>query len=203
MEGQKFWWKCSCNAQHFRYCTPKNIDKPEKLLCQYCHHAEAEWRLSNKAAVPQCEVLAMQCIKAAAVDNEVACQVRLQFWCGCLDFVHLPTMTVFQVDGSSHFDGVHTSSIQDQLVVDIRCCKEAWQQGMRLVRIHYECSNMQQVIQAGIEMQAASFVMLTGHYSNVEVIHKGQHQPYVDWVAGQLLAATQRPRTQHGCILYM
>lgn len=203
MEGQQFWFKCSCGQEHYRYCTPKNIDKQTKLLCQYCDHTLEGWRESKKAAVPACEVQAMQCMKAAGLDKVVGCQVRLRFWQGCLDFVHLPTMTVFQIDGTSHFEGVHASSTQDQLVVDIKCCKQAWKHGMRLVRIHHTCRDMPQVIRAGLELQARSFVMLTVHYNNVEVINKGQQQPYVDWVARRLSPAKRYTHTQLHCTVYM
>jgi hypothetical protein len=185
------------------YCTPKNIDGYDKLWCQYCDYEAEEWRVLKKVVVPYCEIEAMECIKEAQLDMAVACQVRLPFWKGCLDFVHLPTKTVFQVDGSSHFKGVRTSSTQQQLVVDIRCCKQAWQHGMRLVRIHHGCRDILPVIEAGVKLQATSFVMLTCRYNNVTVKHNKKKQAYVDWVADQLSAATKHPRTQHGCIVFM
>jgi hypothetical protein len=89
------------------------------------------------------------------------------------------------------------------LVVDKRCCKEAWQHGIRLVRIHHSCFNMQHVITTAIELQAASFVMSTSHYSNVTVINKGQQQSYIDWVGGQLSTATKHTHKKLGCVMYL
>lgn len=203
MEQHKFYWQCSCRRAHYRWCTPNNIRQASDLLCLYCHGNSASWRKVPRFRVVECELDIARCVKALGLDSEVTWQVQLPGWAGCLDFVHLPSMTIFQVDGSSHFIAQPASNAHDRLMTDIDCCKWAMEQQQRLVRIHHKCKNLQQVIAAAIELSHKAFVLLTNEYNNVQVCSRSHCMPYVEKVA-EVLASAECRAVQHvSCVVFV
>jgi len=202
MERLRFWWRCNCGQRHYRWCTPKNLEGPPDLLCLYCQHNSAAWREARKFPLPECEVVAARAVKALGIDSEVTWQVMLPFWSGCLDLVHLPTLTVFSIDGDTHFRGCRGDCAHGRLLDDLRCCKQAWQHGMRLVRIHHKCANMQSVIKAAIQMPEGGFLLLTIDYEMVEVYQGGLQQSYIDRLAGLIPGAEKQVLQNLTCVLF-
>ena len=202
LEGHRFALKCRCHQQHIRYCTLKSVRQPDDLCCQFCEHDTDWWKAAQKGVVPQCEIDAMQAIVQAGVDSSTACQVNLPFWHGRIDFYHVPSKTVIQIDGSSHFYGMHHRTKNEQLMMDIKCCREAWLQGVRLLRVHYRHGDMAEVIKAAIELPDASFVMLTMQYEDVHLWCDGEQHMCVAWIASQLDRANSKVYTSAKCILF-
>jgi len=183
MEGQKFALRCRCKQQHVRYCTLNCVRQPDDLSCQYCEHDSDWWRAANKGLVPECEKDAMRALMQATLDSATACQVNLPFWHGRVDFYHIPSRTVIQVDGSSHFYGMHQRTKSQQLMKDIECCKSAWLSGVRLLRVHHRQGDMAAAITAAVELPDASFVMLTMEYEHVHLWCGGEQHDCVAWIA--------------------
>lgn len=189
MEQHQFHWQCRCGHEHYRWCTPNNLRKAADLLCLYCHGNSAAWKKGRKFRVAECEQAFAQCVKALGLDSEVTWQVLLPGWDGCLDFVHLPSMTIFQVDGCSHFIAQPANTARNVLLTDIECCKWAMQHKRRLVRMHHKHKNIMQIINAALQLPHEAFVLLTIEYHNVQVCTHNHRMTYVDKVAEQVAPA--------------
>lgn len=202
MEGDKFALLCNCNKRHVRYCTLKHANRGATLYCQFCQHDSDWWKGTCKETVPQCEVEAMQALVQTSLDTTTACQVQLPFWHGRIDFYHIPSQTAIQIDGNSHFYGMHHRTKPQQIMIDIECCSKAWKQGARLLRVHHLHSDMAGAIAAATQLPFSSFVMLTVQYKGVSVWHDGQQQPYIEWVAGMLPGSVQDVHAGSNCIVF-
>jgi hypothetical protein len=203
MEQHQFYWQCRCRRAHYRWCTPKNVREAAKLLCLYCHGNSAAWKKAHRFRVVACELVIARCVKLLGLDSEVTWQVQLPGWDGCFDFVHLPTMTIFQVDGGSHFTAKRAGNTLQRLITDIDCCKWAMQHGRRLVRIHHKCQNMLQVVKAAIELPHTTFVVLTNEYKEIHVCTNSQRMSYVDKVAQQLAPTQPQALQDLSCVMFV
>lgn len=202
LEGKQFALRCRCGWDHYRYATLKSIRTQANLFCQFCEHDARWWKAVHKEHVPACEVEAMQALKQLGLDKQVACQVRLPYWHGRVDFYHIPTKTVTQVDGSSHFTCMHHRQSKTQLIKDIECCSQAWKEGVRLLRMHHQHGPMGKVMLAATQMPYPSFVMLTREYESVSVCINGVQLKYADWVAMQLPGAYREIHRESNCIIF-
>jgi very-short-patch-repair endonuclease len=202
LERLRFALRCTCQQYHFRYCTLDAIEDEDSLICQFCEHGTEQWRRQNKAAVPQCEVEAMQAWRDLRLDYAVACQVQLGFWHGCVDFYHMPTKLVVQIDGSSHFKGTRRVLPWQQLSKDLDCCAEAWNDGVRMLRIHHQHGHMAVAMLAAVKMPSTSFVMLSHNYSAVSICMEGRTMSFVDWVAEKLGNRIYRYDSQSACYVF-
>lgn len=133
----------------------------------------------------------MEALTRVGLDYTVACQVQLPFWHGRVDFYHIPSQTAMQVDGSSHFTGMHHRTSQQQLIMDIKCCAQAWASGVRLLRIDHTHAQMEHPMLTATQLLYPSFVMLTSKYEKVRMWIDGEQQPFVEWVAS-ILPCTHR-----------
>lgn len=203
MEGHKFYWQCRCQHAHYRWCTANNLRKAADLLCIYCHARSAAWRRAHRFIVVACEHAFVRCVKEAGWQSDVTWQVHLPGWGGCFDFVHLPSMTIFQVDGASHFTAKSASSIYSKLTSDIECCKWAVQHERRLVRIHHKCPNMLEIMKAAVELQQTTFVMLSTEFRTVHVRSRCSSTQYVEKVAEQLAPVAQQAVSDLPYILFV
>jgi hypothetical protein len=203
MEDHKFYWQCRCHRAHYRWCTPNNLRRAADLLCMYCHANSAAWRKARRFRVVECEQDVARCVKALGIESEVTWQVQLPGWDGCLDFVHLPSMTIFQVDGCGHFKAKRASTVHIRLTTDIDCCKWAVRNERRLVRIHHKCQNMMQIMKTAIELSHTAFVLLTNEYNTVEVCTYRRCRPYVEIVAGKVAPAEPREVQDLSYILFV
>lgn len=203
LEGWQFALRCTCKQYHFRYCTLHAIRDEEDLICQFCEHGTQRWLEAKKPAVPECEVEAMQAWRDLRLDYAVACQVQLGFWHGCVDFYHMPTQLVVQIDGSSHFKGKHRLLPWQQLTKDLECCAEAWKDGVRMLRIHHKHGHMAVAMLAAVKMPFKSFVMLSHNYSAVSIHMHGKTMSFVDWVAAELGNRIYRYDSASACYVFI
>ena len=107
MEGVKFALQCRCGKPHVRFAALHSIEAEYDLCCQWCECEQSSWTGSGKDPVSKDEKAAMEALQSAGLDHTTACQVRLPFWKGRVDFYHVPSKTVTQADGSSHFVRMH------------------------------------------------------------------------------------------------
>lgn len=202
LERWRFTFRCNCKQYHFRYCTFRHLQNHNDLFCQFCQHGTTKWTGPGKTPVPQCEVDAMLAWRQLRLDYAVACQVDLEFWHGRVDFYHMPTKLVVQIDGNSHFEGSHHIMPWEQLAMDVKCCAAAWKRGVRMLRIHHEHADMKTPMLAAVKRQCRSFVMLTHEYHAVRMRIGGQDMSFVDWVASRLDTATCSYDRESTCYVF-
>lgn len=164
MEGLKWALECRCGQPHVRYCTLHSIKAEYDLFCQWCECELSSWQGSDKDVVSKHEKEAMEALQSAKLDHTTACQVQLPFWHGRVDFYHITSKTVIQADGSSHFEHMFEHTPQSQLLDDIECCGRAWEEGVRILRVHYLYSNAEEAMIVATQLPYPKFVMLAGKY---------------------------------------
>lgn len=203
---------CSCTAGHVRYCTPNSIRAERDLLCQFCHHGQPAWRLARKRRVVESEKAGMQALTDVGLHRRVACEVALPFWHGRVDFydipskIIIPSKTVMQADGRSHYVQTHNKQPGQQLKLDLHCCLEAWQHGVRLLRLYHsptaDNSRWGQAMLAATRLRASKFVMLSSEYADL-VVDQAQRQTCSGWLTAMLAGAEYRCDAAAHCHIWL
>ena len=192
MEGHNVAVGCMCMEGHMRYCTPNSIRTERDMLCQFCHHGQPAWKLARKRRVVESEKAAMQALRDVGLDKRVACEVVLPFWRGRVDFYDIPSKTVIQADGRSHYTLTHKKQPGQQLKLDLRCCLKAWKHGVRLLRLYHpptaDSSMWGQAMLAATKSPAAKFVMLSSEYAGI-VVDTAHNETCIDWLTARLAGA--------------
>jgi hypothetical protein len=160
------------------------------------------WEGSGKDPVSAAEKEAMQALQSARLDHTTACQVVLPFWPGRLDFYHITSETAMQADGSSHFVYMHHRAPQLQLLSDIECCRRAWSEGVRLLRVHHEYARSTEAMIVATQLPHARFVMLTGGYERVRVWYNGRHHSYIKLLKRSLGRVRYLQMGLPGCVIF-
>ena len=202
MEGERFALECRCGKPHVRFATLHCITAPYDLFCQWCECDLDSWKGSNKDEVSADEKAAMQALQSARLDHTTTCQVRLGFWNGRVDFYHIPSKTVIQADGDSHFKRMYERAPQAQLLMDIECCAEAWRQGVRILRVHHKYSRAEEAMIVATQLPYPKFVMLAGDYESAVIWHQGQHVSYVDLLRARLGGVERGVIGVAGCVIF-
>lgn len=202
MEGQQFALACRCDRWHVRYTTLHNIKAVYDLFCQWCECEEESWKGSGKDEVSASEKEAMQALQSAGLDHTTACQVLLPFWHGRVDFYHIPSQTAIQADGSSHFVCMYHRAPHFQLLSDVDCCRRAWREGYRLLRVHHRYGRSKEAMIVATQLPYASFVMLAGCYEEVVVWCGGKHMNYIDLLKSKLRGAQYMEMGIPGCVIF-
>ena len=155
LEGKQFYFAatgCAPGQRHYRLLTPHALKKQEALECVLCKPSLIK-HYSEKAMVVE--------FSSCGVLPAMVWQWQPLWWRGRVDFLHMPSSTIFQVDGSAHFEGLRNLTPAAVLLGDIRFNREAWAQGGRVVRVHTddlkECGPL---IQAAVQQQG-SFIALS------------------------------------------
>lgn len=180
LQGHKLALACTCSKGHVRYSTPNSVRSLAALLCQYCHHGTPAWREARRRRVHRSEKKGMQALKSEQLDTRVACEVRLQFWHGRVDFYDIPSKTAMQADGEKRGAKLQSKLPGKQLQLDLRCCISAWREGVRMLRLHTEDSNWGAVMKAAVAQQHPKFIMLTSAYAAVHAGSGGV--TCIDWL---------------------
>ena len=206
MEGHKVAVGCTCTGGHVKYCTPNSIRAERDLLCQFCHHSQLAWKLAKRRQVVESEKEAMKALTDVGLDKRVACEVALPFWHGRVDFYDIPSRTVMQADGRSHYVKTHNKQPGQQLKLDLRCCPEAWKHGVRLLRLYHsptaDNSRWGQAMLAATKLQAAKFVMLSSEYADL-VVDAAQQRTCIDWLTARLAGAEVKYHATVQCHLWL
>lgn len=202
LEGQQFALACRCANWHVRFATLHSITREFDLFCQWCECGSESWQGRGKDAVSVAEKEVMQELQGAGLDHTTACQVRLPFWRGRIDFYHIPSRTSIQADGSSHFYRTHHKAPQQQQLLDIECCRQAWEGGQRLLRVHHMYAHSRAAMIVATQLPYKRFVMLTGGYSDVQVWVGGEHTSYSDLLQSKLVGAHVLHLGVPGCVCF-
>ena len=187
LEGHKLALACSCSKGHVRYSTLNSVRSLKALLCQYCHHGTPAWREARRRRVFKSEKKAMQALKSQQLDSRVACEVRLWYWHGRVDFFDIPSKTAMQADGEKRSAKLQSKLPGKQLQLDLHCCISAWHEGGRMLRLHTKDSNWGAVMRAAVAQQHPRFVMLTSAYAAVHAGSGGVS--CIDWLKQHLEGA--------------
>jgi hypothetical protein len=149
---------------------------------------------------------AMQALRDAGIDRQVACEVSLPFWRGRVDFYHIPSKIVVQADGRSHRVVTHKLQPGRQLKLDLRCCIKAWKGDMRLLRLYHspggDHSSWSQIILAATRLRCAKFVMLSNEYNSL-CVDTAQQQTVIQWLTAKLEGAQFRFDQETQCYLWL
>jgi hypothetical protein len=202
MEGQQFAPACRCKGWHVRFVTMHDIQDENDMFCQWCECHLDSWKGSNKDEVSAAEKEAMEQLRKAKLDHTTACQVKLPFWLGRMDFYHIPSRTAMQADGSSHFKHMYHRALHFQLMSDLKCCSEAWSQKYRLLRVHHEYANCKEAMIVATQLPHDRFVMLAGSYDRVLVWFNGQHISYIELLNSMIKPATYLEMAIPGCVIF-
>ena len=91
---------------------------------------------------------------------------------------------------------------QAQLLMDIECCVKAWEQGVRILRVHHKYSKAEEAIIVATQLRHAKFVMLAGDYASAVIWHQGQHASYVGLLKERLGGVEGDTRGVAGCVIF-
>lgn len=200
MEGHKFALACTCGKGHVRYSTLNSVRKEHNLKCQFCQHGSAAWRDARKRRVYPSEKKAMQALKNEGLDIRVACEVSLAFWHGRMDFYDIPSQTAMQADGGKRGTKRHSHLPGKQLHLDLECCVRAWQEGVRLLRLHTTDGNWGAAMTAAVNLPYGKFVMLTSEYA--VVLYASGGISGIDWLHSKLEGAQYTVHAETNCHLF-
>jgi hypothetical protein len=200
LEHHKFALACSCGKGHVRYSTLNSVRQERDLYCQFCHSSKALWRDAKKGKVFPSEKTAMRALKSVGLDKEVACEVSLPFWWGRVDFYHVATKTMMQADGKQRYVKAAAKLPGKQLQLDLQCCIDAWKAGVRMLRVHTDCTIWAGVMQKAVQLKGDKFIMLTAEYDTVQASATGSN--CIAWLKHVLQDAQYKRDDSTGCHIF-
>lgn len=189
LETWRFALSCGCSQGHCYYETLNNFTARKHRDCRFCSIATESSGVRHAAGVPRSEKDLMLALLEQGLDKAVACQVGLPFWPGRIDLYHLPTKTAMQADGSSHFVQTYHAKPFEKLQLSLQCCIDAWNAQTRLLRVHYQHSQLAAVAVEATQLYHTRFIMVTKEYDSVPVTWDGVTKNYVEWLQCKLPGA--------------
>lgn len=129
---------CTPGVQHMRLISLAACKDPGVLSCQFCGfdgEPSSNGAKGSKRKPTTPEHTVGLALHGQGLLEQYAYQVRLPWWHGCMDYVHISTGTAIQIDGIGHFTGIREQSRQQVMVRDVDCCARALHNGGRLLRI--------------------------------------------------------------------
>jgi very-short-patch-repair endonuclease len=186
---------CMQNHQHFRVLSLAACDSPAVLLCRFCSHDEgASSRqqlayLMGKKAMTDLEYSVALQLHKADVLQQYALQVRLPFWHGAVDLMHISTRMCVQIDGIGHFGQQWSDIKQVTLTRDVDCAASALQHGGRMLRISNldSCGAVSYCAAAVEQPKGVSFVLLSPSYCRAGWWQGNRWLPYIQCMLGELV----------------
>jgi hypothetical protein len=127
---------CKQGVQHYRFATPHGLSKALALRCLFCSYDADEWKAAHRQQLDQSELWLMGKLVKAGLDLQWSCQAAPTWWKAAVDFKHMTQKAAMQVDGSSHFRGIHDTQSRDALETDMRCCVAAIKANVSMIRVH-------------------------------------------------------------------
>jgi hypothetical protein len=171
---------CSPGQQHYRLITPKALQKPKDLQCRLCNPEMVDVGT---------EVAFIERGQEAGFLKDIIWQWQPadpKWWHGRVDFLHHPTMTLIQIDGSAHFERYRSGQPGQQLQRDMQFNKAAWDRGERVLRIHHaDLPECHQVLQPCFN-KPGPFLAFSCSYVHQGWQHAGKQVRYLEAMAEQL-----------------
>lgn len=135
-EGVRLHWKLSC-GDCYRLHTPHAITAEEHLLCRFCSTDE-ELVAAEKERPSGPECILHTWFHKRGLASQLRHEVKLGWLGGRVDFLHVPSSVLVQVDGQQHFAGkMHDVPSCTYMDRDVDMCAAAWQAGRTVVRVHH------------------------------------------------------------------
>jgi hypothetical protein len=186
---------CMQGHQHFRVLSLEACKSPDVLLCRFCSHdADAGSKqqlayLKGRKAMTQLECNVALQLHEAGVLQQYALQVRLPWWHGAVDLMHITTRTCVQVDGIGHFGEQWSDSKQVTLTRDVDCAASALQQAGRMLRIsNLDSPDAAAYCASAVELpRGVSFVLLSPSSCHAGWWQGSIWLPYIQSLAGELV----------------
>ena len=173
-EQQRFLFKLTgCGEQqHYKHCTPHALQSESDLWCPFCMYDCDVWTAAGKGSIVTNELSFMQLLVLMRLSTEWCHQVRHWWWGACIDFYNWQLKVYVQVDGHSHWYGVHNLSREEVWARDLRCNQSAFWAGAGLVRAHEINVQQPDVLMAAIAIAAAErVVVFTAGYKQIRWQH--------------------------------
>lgn len=174
---------CTSRQRHYRVCTSKTLLHPQQLWCPFCMYSEQLWQDARLRVLPACELAFMQLLRAHGIDTNFSCQVQPTFWDAPFDFYHMQHGYFVQVDGRSHWVGMHQLSSSAVLLRDMQQNWAALREGVCVVRVHGDDVSKPECVLAAMAAAASGCsIVLTPSYMSAWVCVHGCVLPYVQAV---------------------
>lgn len=178
----QLYFKLQCTAagrQHYKFCTPRSLKKASDLLCPFCSYDVVVWTAARKRLIVANE-LPFICM---LVDNDVCVkwchQVKLGFWSGLVDFYSRQLGMSVQIDGCTHWKGMHIHYHTQASDRDFDCNKAAFDKHVAMVRVHEADISHRDCVFAAINAAAAcKAVVLTASYRSIGWQQQRSWVPY-------------------------
>jgi hypothetical protein len=134
----------------------------------------------------------------AGVLQQYALQVRLPWWHGAVDLMHIITRTCVQIDGPGHFGTQWSDSKQVTLTRDVRCAASALQHGGRMLRIsNLDSGDAVPYCAAAVgQPKGVSFVLLSPSFRSAGWWQGNVWLPYIQCLVGELVAQGSKAKIQ-------
>jgi hypothetical protein len=154
--------------QHYKHCTPHALQCETDLWCPFCKYNCDGWVAAGKGSIVVNELLFMQLLLLLGVSSQWCHQVRHWWWGACIDFFDWQLGVYVQVDGHSHWYGVHSVSHAEVMARDLRCNMRALWAGVGLARVHESDLQQPDVVMAAIAIAATECaVVFTAGYKQI------------------------------------
>lgn len=186
-EYQLCWRLTGCPRQryHYRCCTSNTLQQPSDLWCPFCIYSVQLWQQHSKRLLPPCELAFIELLRARGIDTNFSCQVVPPFWHAPMDFYNMMQGYYVQIDGRSHWVGMHQLSAAEVLYRDMLQNLSAVKEGGCVVRVHTRDMCNVDCIAAALEgAQLGYSIELTPAYTDARVWWGGLYLPYIQLLMG-------------------
>jgi hypothetical protein len=173
---------------HYCYCTAHTVSKQSKLWCGICSYDAAAWKTERLAVMPACEQqFIVSFLVPAGLDKQYCRQVVPAWWSWPVDFWNFVSDTYIQIDGSSHWYGMHKASSQRIQKRDMKFNKAAVDKGARVVRVHAADVADTAALHAALSAVADGCnLVLSPAYATTYITYRNERVCYADAVQQQL-----------------
>lgn len=178
----QLYFKLQCTVvakQHYRFCTPRTLKRASDLLCPFCCYDVLVWKAAGKRLVAENELPFIRMLANNGVCMNWCHQVRLEFWTGIVDFYSRQLGVCVQIDGHTHWKGMHIHHHTQASKRDFDCNKAAFDKHVAMVRVHEADLSDKDCVFAAINAAAAcKAVVLTASYRSIGWQQQGSWVPY-------------------------
>lgn len=173
---------------HYRYCTAHTVRKQSSLWCAICSYDAAAWKSEKLAVMPACEQqFIVNFLVPAGWDRQYCRQVAPDWWSWPADFWNFELDIYIQIDGSSHWCGMHDVPAETVQERDMMFTQVAVSKGARVVRVHAADVCNYAALHAAIAAAASGRkVVLSPAYATTNITWQSHTLCYVEVLQQQL-----------------
>lgn len=203
----QLYFKLQCREagkQHYKFCTPRALKKASDLWCPFCSFDMVLWTAARKKLIIANELPFIRMLVNNGVCVNWCHQVRLGFWEGLADFYNRQLGVCVQIDGPTHWEGMHIYHHTKASLRDFQCNKAAFDTRVAVVRVHEADLTHRDCVFAAINAAAANrAVVLTSTYHTIGWQQQGHWVAYACFLQ-QHFGSSSRSYTDpyHNTVIY-